>query len=169
MFENITPEAWIAIAAAGGAILVGYVCYIAAYVQHKKEKQFAEQSARIEGTELPSFEIEKVSRWFHGYSLALVAEVVIAAVLGWVVAEYVATDFLTTKFPVWSIAMGSAMMTGLAVDHYIIHPIADGVFFEKVEKPLIEDFLAPKVEDTAPEMTGDKLEELKKLLRDIVG
>ena len=33
------------------------------------------------------------------------------------------------------------MVGGLVLDKYIIHPIADGSFFEKVEDPIVQRFL----------------------------
>lgn len=165
MFETLTPKDWVIVATIGGAALIGYVTYIAAYVKHKKDKAAAEQSARLEGKSLPSYELEKVDRWFHGYSLALVVEVVLAGVCGWamvnVVNEVYALNAVTAPY----VAFIASVVYGLLIDRFVIHPIADGVFYEKVEQPLIEEFLRP---DQGTPQVKDNTERIVELLSELL-
>lgn len=161
MFENITPEMWILISAIGGAILVGYVCYVSAYIEHKKEKALAEQMSRANGETYPTYEVEKVARWFHGYTLALVVEVVLSAFLGCLAVMVVSAEFVLSGITKPVVAFVASVVYGLIVDRFIVHPIADGQFYERVEKPLIEEFLCPGQDIDEVETTLNVRESVK--------
>ena len=45
------------------------------------------------------------------------------------------------------VAFAGSLIGGLVLDKYIIHPIADGSFFEKVEDPIVQRFLQDAVPD----------------------
>ena len=134
------------IASAIAAVLLGYALYVAAYVKHKNEiKDQANYSAvrEVEGSSADWMKIreEKVSTWYLGYRLALVGLIVVAGAVGWAAAWAVGTEHVLTWVEDCAVAAAGAVIGGLVLDKYIIHPIADGRFFEKVEDPIVEYFL----------------------------
>lgn len=146
------------IASAIAAVILGYVLYVAAYVKHKTEKQedyydFAIREKDFcnktgEDTREPPADMilkkEKVDSWYMGYRLAAVVAVIAAAAAGWAAAWFVSQEYeALTQVEDCVVAAAGALLGGLIVDRYVIHPIADGKFWEKVEVPIIERFLHP--------------------------
>ena len=79
-----------------------------------------------------------------GYRLAAIVAVLAAAAAGWAAAWFVSQEYAAlTQVEDCVVAAAGALLGGLAVDRYVIHPIADGKFWEKVEVPIIERFLHP--------------------------
>ena len=95
---------------------------------------------------------EKVESWYVGYRLAAIVAVVAAAAAGWAAAWFVSQEYAAlTQVEDCIVAAAGALLGGLVVDRYVIHPIADGKFWEKVEVPIIERFLHPdQVDVEAP-------------------
>ena len=146
------------IASAIAAVILGYVLYVAAYVKHKTEKQedyydFAireKDFSSKSGEEIrdPPADVvlkkEKSESWYMGYRLAAIVAVVAAAAVGWAAAWFVSQEYAAlTQVEDCVVAAAGALLGGLIVDRYVIHPIADGKFWEKVEVPIIERFLHP--------------------------
>ena len=145
------------IASAIAALVLGYVLYVAAYVKHKTEKQedyydFAIREKDFcskSGEEIrdPPADVvlkkEKSESWYIGYRLAAVVAVLAAAAAGWAVAWFIGQEYVLTQVEDCVVAAAGALLGGLVVDRYVIHPIADGKFWEKVEVPIIERFLHP--------------------------
>ena len=146
------------IASAIAAVILGYVLYVAAYVKHKTEKQedyydFAIREKDFcskSGEEIrdPPADVvlkkEKSESWYMGYRLAAIVAVLAAAAVGWAAAWFVSQEYAAlTQVEDCVVAAAGALLGGLAVDRYVIHPIADGKFWEKVEVPIIERFLHP--------------------------
>ena len=144
------------IAAAVAAFLLGYACYVAAYVKHKNEilderndraltdKVLTDQMGnpiRSEDDLAFKVRVEKVSSWYFGYRLALVGLIVVATAVGWAVGWAVSQETVLTWIEDAAVAAAGAVVGGLVLDKYIIHPIADGSFFEKVEDPIVQRFL----------------------------
>lgn len=165
--QELDPNTIVILASAGAAILLGYVCYIAAYVQHKKEKNRQSLTASAYGETMPSYETAKTETWFKGYYLALVVQVAIATFGGWFAVQVVGSEFALSALSEPTVAAIGAIVVGLVADRYVIHPIADGVFFEKVEKPLVEEFLRP-IEDAPIEDPSDKVGQLALVLQQIL-
>lgn len=154
------------IASAIAALVLGYVLYVAAYVKHKTEKQedyydFAIREKDYCNTtgetsrEPPADVIlkkEKSESWYIGYRLAAVVAVLAAAAVGWAAAWIASQEYgELTQVEDCIVAAAGALLGGLVVDRYVIHPIADGKFWEKVEVPIIERFLHPdQVDVEAP-------------------
>ena len=153
------------IASAIAALVLGYVLYVAAYVRHKNEKQeqfyfYAVREKDYENTDLEKRAIpaevtlgkEKTDAWYIGYRLAAVVAVLAAAAAGWAAAWIVSQEYAElTQVEDCIVAAAGALLGGLVVDRYVIHPIADGKFWEKVEVPIIERFLHPdQVDVEAP-------------------
>lgn len=138
-------------ASAIAAVILGYVLYVAAYVKHKTEKQEDYYEVAITNKDhnasIPSDLIlkkEKVESWYIGYRLAAVVAVLAAAAAGWAAAWFVSQEYAAlTQVEDCAVAAAGALLGGLVVDRYVIHPIADGKFWEKVEVPIIERFLHP--------------------------
>ena len=156
--------------AAVAAVLLGYACYVAAYVKHKNEKRdtsnklalMAKSAETVGGSPEavydPSYttkvDLEKTSTWYLGYRLALVGLVVVSAAVGWAVSWAVGQEYVLTWVEDGALAAAGAVIGGFVLDKYIIHPIADGSFFEKVEDPIVQRFLQdglPVVEDQVKE------------------
>lgn len=146
------------IASAIAALVLGYVLYVAAYVKHKTEKQedyydfairekdYCEKTGET-SREPPADVIlkkEKSESWYIGYRLAAVVAVLAAAAIGWAAAWIASQEYgELTQVEDCIVAAAGALFGGLVVDRYVIHPIADGKFWEKVEVPIIERFLHP--------------------------
>ena len=148
------------IAAAVAAFLLGYACYVAAYVKHKNEiRDSLNQTALVnkaeKGSVVPNdiydeYRLEKTSTWYFGYRLALVGLIIVATAVGWAVGWAVGQDYVLTWVEDAALAAAGAIIGGFVLDKYIIHPIADGSFFERVEDPIVQRFLQdgmPIVED----------------------
>ena len=152
--------------AAVAAILLGYACYVAAFVKHRNEirdeinkislaaKNAGQDPSVSIGQEV---RIEKTSTWYLGYRLALLGLIVVATAIGWAVSWFVGQDHVLTWVEDGALAAAGAIIGGFIADKYIIHSIADGVFFEKVEDPLVQRFLsdaAPVVEEMKEKKPG---------------
>ena len=138
------------IAAAVAAVLLGYALYVAAYVKHKNEKRDTSNKLALmaksgDGEFDPSpmmkIDIEKTKTWYNGYRLALLGLIVTSAAVGWVAAWAVGQDHVLSWVEDAFVAFAGSLIGGLVMDKYIIHPIADGSFFEKVEDPIVQRFL----------------------------
>lgn len=138
------------IAAAVAAVFLGYACYVAAYVKHKNEirdeinkRAVATKDSGLELCESGEerIDIEKTKTWYNGYRLALLGLIVTSAAVGWVAAWAVGQDHVLTWVEDAFVAFAGAVIGGFCLDKYIIHPIADGSFFEKVEDPIVQRFL----------------------------
>ena len=168
------------IAAAVASILLGYACYVAAYVQHKNSIRDTDNMQRLaakdngtdyEPTLIREFRLEKTSTWYFGYRLALVGLIVVATAVGWAVSWAVGQEYVLTWVEDAAVAAAGAVIGGLCLDKWIIHPIADGSFFEKVEDPLVQRFLqdgGPVVEEVTKLSFREKrkLKKEAKLLED---
>ena len=160
------------IASAIAAVILGYVLYVAAYVKHKTEKQedyydfairekdYCEKTGET-SREPPADVIlkkEKVDSWYMGYRLAAIVAVLAAAAAGWAAAWFVSQEYPEMKqIEDCIVAAAGALLGGLIVDRYVIHPIADGKFWEKVEVPIIERFLHPDQGDVEAPAKVSKL------------
>ena len=153
--------------AAVAAILLGYACYVAAFVKHRNEIRDSLNKAALvdkatKGSATPNdvydeYKLEKTSTWYLGYRLALLGLIVVATAIGWAVSWFVGQDHVLTWVEDGALAAAGAIIGGFIADKYIIHSIADGVFFEKVEDPLVQRFLqdaAPVVEEVKEKKPG---------------
>ncbi|MBQ1288598.1 MAG: hypothetical protein IIY23_00385 [Erysipelotrichaceae bacterium] len=151
------------IAAAVAAFLLGYACYVAAYVKHKNEirdeinkmslaaKNAGQEPSVSVGQEV---RVEKTQTWYFGYRLALIGLIIVSTAVGWAVGWAVGQDHVLTWVEDAALAAAGAVIGGFVLDKYIIHPIADGSFFEKVEDPIVQRFLQdgmPVVENQVKE------------------
>ena len=162
--------------AAVAAILLGYACYVAAYVKHKNEKRdtanklalMAKSAETVGGSPevvydpscTTKVDLEKTETWYFGYRLALVGLIVVSTAVGWAVSWAVGQEYVLTWVEDGALAAAGAVIGGFVLDKYIIHPIADGSFFEKVEDPIVQRFL----QDGVP-VVEDKVKEKRKLFR----
>lgn len=168
------------IAAAVGAVLLGYALYVAAFVKHRNEIRdqinMMSLAAKNAGEEPEisvgqSVRLEKTSTWYIGYRLALVGLIVVSTAVGWALGWAVGHDHILTWVEDAALAAAGAVIGGFVLDKYIIHPIADGEFFEKVEDPLVQRFLqdgGPAVEEVTKLSFRErrKLKKAAKLLED---
>lgn len=138
------------IAACVAAFLLSWGCYVTAYTKHKNaaidaknERLLNLKNSGLSPTEdlLESVKIEKSKTFFFGYRLALIGLYFVAAAIGWALGWAVAQDHVLTWVEDAAVAAAGAVIGGLILDKYIIHPIADGSFFEKVEDPIVQRFL----------------------------
>ena len=153
--------------AAVAAVLLGYACYVAAFVKHRNEIRDSLNKAALvdkatKGSATPNdvydeYKLEKTETWYFGYRLALVGLIIVATAIGWAVSWFVGQDHVLTWVEDGALAAAGAIIGGFIADKYIIHSIADGVFFEKVEDPLVQRFLsdaAPVVEEVKEKKPG---------------
>ena len=145
------------IAAAVAAVLLGYALYVAAYTKHKNEKRDTSNKLALmakdgnngcDPTLMMKVDAEKTSTWYNGYRLALLGLIVVSAAVGWIAAWAVGQDHVLSWVEDCVVAFAGAVIGGLVLDKYIIHPIADGSFFEKVEDPIVQRFLQDGVSFT---------------------
>jgi len=132
------------IAAAVAAVLLAWACYVTAYVKHKNEVKDEANKILLEGSQLyneEKYRIEKTKTWYIGYRLALVGLIIAAAAVGWAAAYIVSGEYVLTWAEDCAVAAAAAVIGGMVLDKFIIHPIADGKFFEKVEDPMVAYFL----------------------------
>ena len=138
------------IAACVAAFLLSWGCYVTAYTKHKNaaidaknERLLNLKNSGLSPTEdlLENVKIEKSKTFFFGYRLALIGLYFVAAAIGWALGWAVAQDHVLTWVEDAAVAAAGAVVGGLVLDKYIIHPIADGSFFEKVEDPIVQRFL----------------------------
>ena len=156
------------IASAIIAVLLGWGCYVTAYIKHKNAIMDEENKILLEGSDpylSDKVRSEKVKTWYIGYRLALVGLIIVATVVGWATAYFVSGEHELTWVEDCLVAGLGALIGGLILDKYIIHPIADGKFFEKVEDPLVDRFLQDGI-IADPEMisgtiVAEKVEEKK--------
>lgn len=144
------------IAAAVAAVLLGYALYVAAYTKHKNaiRDDINKKAVATKDSGLAPYEtgeerirIEKTETWYMGYRLALLGLIVVSAAVGWIAAWAVGQDHVLSWVEDCVVAFAGSLIGGLVLDKYIIHPIADGSFFEKVEDPIVQRFLQDAVPD----------------------
>lgn len=168
------------IAAAVAAFLLGYACYVAAYVKHKNailderndraltDKVLTDQMGnpvRSEDDLAFKVRVEKVSSWYFGYRLALLGLIIVSTAVGWALGWAVSQETVLTWIEDAAIAAAGAVVGGLVLDKYIIHPIADGSFFERVEDPIVQRFLqdgTPIVESKVKKLSRKEKKQLAK-------
>ena len=132
------------VAAAVAAFLLAWACYVTAFVKHRNDIRDMENRILLEGSALQDedrIRVEKVKTWYFGYRLALLGLYFVALAIGWCAAWAFSQDHAVTWIEDASIAALASVIGGLILDKYIIHPIADGKFFDKVEDPLVDFFL----------------------------
>ncbi len=152
------------IAAAVAAVLLGWACYVAAYVKHKNAVRDDANKRAVnqkdcglipETTGEEKIRIEKTETWYFGYRLALLSLIIVAAAVGWALGWAVGQEHELTWVEDAAVAAAGAVVGGLVLDKYIIHPIADGSFFERVEDPIVQRFLQDV--GSSPEVKERKL------------
>lgn len=159
------------IAAAVAAVLLGYALYVAAYTKHKNaiRDEINKKAVATKDSGLAPYEtgeerirIEKTGTWYNGYRLALLGLIVVSAAVGWIAAWAVGQDHVLSWVEDCVVAFAGSVIGGLVLDKYIIHPIADGSFFEKVEDPIVQRFLQDGVSFTPVKDEKRKLFKRKK-------
>jgi len=148
-----------------GGLIIASTLYIVGKVKQKYKLLDEKNAAMLAGEEYPSWKLERLNTWYKGYKLGLIECLllsffmgagagVLGAHLGWVQGA----------IELGALAGLSAIVAGIFLDKYIIHPIANGKFMEQVETPLIEKFLGLVTD--APEVSDEDLKrialELKK-------
>ena len=154
-----------AVGAVIGALLIAYTCYVVSKVKHDYEIRDAYNEAKLAGEDYPDWKLAKSSTWFKGYKLAIVILAVMSAAIGFA-ASIVAMKYGYADGMIESAACAfvGALVGGLVVDKKIVHPIADNVFLEKCETPIVEAFLQPpEAADPAPEIDPSVLAIARKL------
>ena len=148
-----------AVGAAVGAFLIASTLYIVGKVKQEYKLQDERNKALISGEEYPEWKLDRVKTWYKGYKLGLIECLLLgfffgagAGVLG------VHLGWVDGAIEIGTLAGISAIVAGMLLDKYLIHPIADGSFMEQVETPLIEKFLG-----LASDAAEDDPEDLKKL------
>ena len=147
------------VGAAVGAFIIASTLYIVGKVKQEYKLQDERNKALISGEEYPEWKLDRVRTWYKGYKLGLIECLLLgfffgagAGVLG------VHLGWADGCIEIGALAGLAAIVSGLLLDKYLIHPIADGSFMEKVETPLIEKFLG-----LASDTAEDDPEDLKKL------
>ena len=154
-----------AIGAFIGALIVSYALYVVGMVIHKNKITDERNAALLKGEEYPSWKLDRLNTWYKGYKLGLIECVILSffmgagagilgAHLGWVHGA----------IELGALAGLAAIVAGIFLDRYIIHPIADGKFMEQVETPLIEKFLGLAAD--APETDVEDLKKIAQQLKD---
>ena len=155
-----------AVGAVIGALLIAYTCYVVSKVKHDYEIRDAYNEARLAGEDYPDWKLAKSSPWYNGYKLALVILAAASAAIGFavsiVVMKYGYADGMIESC---AAAFVGALIGGLVVDKKIIHPIADNMFLEECETPIVDAFLqpAPEAAEPAPEIDPSVLAIARKL------
>ena len=153
------------VGAAVGAFIIASTLYIVGKVKQEYKLQDERNKALISGEKYPEWKLDRVRTWYKGYKLGLIECLLLgfffgagAGVLG------VHLGWVNGAIEIGTLGGISAIVAGLLLDKYLIHPIADGSFMEKVETPLIEKFLGITPSD--PEDAPEDLKQLAQKLRD---
>ena len=154
-----------AVGAVIGALLIAYTCYVVSKVKHDYEIRDAYNECKLAGEDYPNWKLAKSSTWYKGYKLAIVILAVMSAAIGFaasiVVMKYGYADGMIESA---ACAFVGALVGGLVVDKKIVHPIADNVFLEECETPIVEAFLQPpETADPSPEIDPSVLAIARKL------
>ena len=154
-----------AIGAFIGGLMIASTLYIVGKVKQKYKLLDEKNAAMLAGEEYPSWKLERLETWFKGYKLGLIECLLLgfffgagAGVLG------VHLGWVDGCIEIGALAGISAIVAGMLLDKYLIHPIADGSFMEKVETPLIEKFLGLAAD--APETDVEDLKKIAQQLKD---
>ena len=153
------------VGAAVGAFIIASTLYIVGKVKQEYKLQDERNKALISGEKYPEWKLDRVKTWYKGYKLGLIECLLLgfffgagAGVLG------VHLGWVNGAIEIGTLGGISAIVAGLLLDKYLIHPIADGSFMEQVETPLIEKFLGITPSD--PEDAPEDLKQLAQKLRD---
>ena len=153
------------VGAAIGAFIIASTLYIVGKVKQEYKLQDERNKTLISGEKYPEWKLDRVRTWYKGYKLGLIECLLLgfffgagAGVLG------VHLGWVDGCIEIGTLAGLAAIVSGLLLDKYLIHPIADGSFMEKVETPLIEKFLG--LTSDAAEDDPEDLKKLAQKLRD---
>ena len=151
-----------AVGATAGAVVIAAFLYVNAFVKHRNEKteEYLIEKYNVFGEEEHIDEVtkekyEKSKSWYHGYTVALLALIVSAAFIGWFAPTVIAMKFSIPEELAPLISFIGAVAGGLFVDYFLLHPAADGLFFAKVEEPLLRAFLEPSAPEEVKEVTEE--------------
>ena len=148
-----------------GGLMIASTLYIVGKVKQKYKLLDEKNAAMLTGEEYPSWKLERLETWFKGYKLGLIECMVLSFFVGAGAAILGAhLGWVHGAIELGALAGLAAIVSGIFMDKYIIHPIADGKFMEQVETPLIEKFLG--VASDAAEADPEDLKEIAKKLRD---
>ena len=154
-----------AVGAFVGGLMIASTLYIVGKVKQKYKLLDEKNAAMLAGEEYPSWKLERLETWFKGYRLGLIECMVLSFFVGAGAAILGAhLGWVHGAIELGALAGLAAIVSGIFMDKYIIHPIADGKFMEQVETPLIEKFLG--VASDAAEADPEDLKEIAKKLRD---
>ena len=154
-----------AVGAFVGGLMIASTLYIVGKVKQKYKLLDEKNAAMLAGEEYPSWKLERLETWFKGYKLGLIECMVLSFFVGAGAAILGAhLGWVHGAIELGALAGLAAIVSGIFMDKYIIHPIADGKFMEQVETPLIEKFLG--VASDAAEDAPEDLKEIAQKLRD---
>ena len=154
-----------AVGAFVGGLMIASTLYIVGKVKQKYKLLDEKNAAMLAGVEYPSWKLERLETWFKGYKLGLIECMVLSFFVGAGAAILGAhLGWVHGAIELGALAGLAAIVSGIFMDKYIIHPIAEGKFMEQVETPLIEKFLG--VASDAPQDAPEDLKEIAKKLRD---
>ena len=148
-----------------GALIVAYALYVVARVKHESEIIDEKKEAMLTGEQLQVWRAEKIEKWYKGYKLALVECLVLGFIFGagaGILGAHL--GWVHGAIELGALAGLAAIVAGLLLDVYIIHPIADNNFQKDVEIPLVQKFLG--IGSGVAEADPEDLKEIAKKLRD---
>ena len=125
-----------------GALIVAYALYVVAKVKHESEIIDEKKDALLAGEQLQSWRAEKIEHWYKGYKLALVECLALGTLFGagaGILGAHL--GWIHGAIELGALAGLAAIVSGLLLDTYVIHPIADNRFQKDVEFPLVQKFL----------------------------
>lgn len=153
------------VGAAVGAIMVAYALYVVAFVKQKNKAIDEKEKKMVSGEAYETWKGERLETWYKGYKMSLIECLLLgfffgagAGVLG------VHLDWVNGAIEIGTLAGVAAIISGLFIDLYILHPIADNKFLKDVEYPLVQKFLG--IVTDASEDDPEDLKELAKKLRE---
>ena len=148
-----------------GGLMIASTLYIVGKVKQKYKLLDEKNAAMLAGEEYPSWKLERLNTWYKGYKLGLIECMILSFFMG-VGAGILGAHLGWVHGAIELGALGglAAIVAGIFLDRYIIHPIADGKFMEQVETPLIEKFLGLAAD--APETDVEDLKKIAQQLKD---
>ena len=130
-----------------GAVIISFVLYVVAKIKHSTDILDAENAAKLAGEAYPEYKVKKANVWYKGYKLGMISCFLLALGVGFGTGVLgVHLGWTDGAIEVGALGAVAALAGGLLLDRYMVHPIADGKFVEKVETPLVDAFLNPAPE-----------------------
>ena len=171
MFENIPDVEITFTVVAVVAVLMATLVIFSQFVSNKKDEMVKAKKAKLAGETYDEINGEISAKMFWGYPIiAIIAAAIITVIVMLAINELATTqyaEYVSTSFRAAFVGCVAELVAFAIVDRFYLRSAMDGLFFEKVEKPITETFLkgdvAGAIEETVKTVKS-AAEQLQKYL-----